>query len=150
MVVMFFPSRSERRIEPSFALRLPILVQYIWRAALSTTRPSGSFLPSSTIILRSEPSGFADKTRPPARSRKKRRPTLASTPDAGLDLVACKSVIAFPSILSVGRRCLDLAGYVDGSAVIAAAPGELVARRAPRSKTQRVAHSFLLGPQVGQ
>src|SRR5271165_1289363 len=122
MVVMFFPSRSERRIEPSFALRLPIFVQYIWRAALSTARPSGIFLPSSTIVLRSEPSGFADKTRPPARSRKKRRPILASTPDVGRDLVACKSVIAFPSNLSVGRRCLHLAGYVDGLPAIAPAP----------------------------
>src|ERR1700722_18684904 len=150
MVVMFFPSRSERRMEPSFALGLPILVQYICPATLSTTRPSGIFLPSSTIVLRSEPSGFADKTRPPATSRKKRRPTLASSPDAVLGLAACRSVIAFPSILSVGRRCLDLAGGADGSVVIAAAPGELVAHAAARSKAQRVSHSFLLGPQVGQ
>src|ERR1700722_10762150 len=64
--------------------------------ALSTTRPSGIFLPSSTMVLRSEPSGFADKTRPPATSRKKRRPIAVLPPDANLDLVACSSVMVFP------------------------------------------------------
>src|SRR6266567_3584820 len=74
IVVRFPPSRSERRIEPSFALGFPMLVQYRCPAAMSTARPSGSFLPSSTIVLRSEPSGLAVRTRPPPRSRRKRRP----------------------------------------------------------------------------
>src|SRR5713226_2437044 len=45
---------------------------------MSIANPSGSFLPSSTIVLRSEPSGFAVSTRPPAISRKKMRPVMMS------------------------------------------------------------------------
>src|SRR6266496_395365 len=45
-------------------------------AATSTTMPSGSVRPSLTIVLRSEPSGFAESTRPSLRSRKKKRPEL--------------------------------------------------------------------------
>src|SRR5258708_12800930 len=77
MVVMCFPSRSDRRIEPSLALRLPMLVQYRCLAAASTANPSGSFLPSSTMTFKSEPSGFTDITRPAPASRKKRRPDTA-------------------------------------------------------------------------
>ena len=46
MVVMFLPSRSERRIDPSFALGLPMLVQYMCPAALSTTNAVRNFRPS--------------------------------------------------------------------------------------------------------
>src|SRR6202035_4556283 len=77
MVVICFPSRSDRRIEPSLALRLPILVQYRCPAAASMANPSGSFLPSSTMTFKSEPSGFTDITRPAATSRKKQRPDAA-------------------------------------------------------------------------
>src|SRR6266545_6992478 len=45
-------------------------------AATSTTIPSGSLRPSLTIVFRSEPSGFAESTRPSLRSRKKKRPEL--------------------------------------------------------------------------
>src|SRR5580704_4112048 len=77
MVVRFKPSRFERRIEPSFTLGLPMLVQYKWPAAISMASPSGSFLPSSTSVVRPVPSGLADSTRPAARSRKNSRPTSA-------------------------------------------------------------------------
>ena len=48
MVVMFRPSRSERRMEPSFSFKFPMLVQYRWPAALSIANPSGNFLAQST------------------------------------------------------------------------------------------------------
>src|SRR5438477_3209201 len=35
--------------------------------------PSGSFRPSLTIVLRSEPSGLAERMRPPLRSKKNKR-----------------------------------------------------------------------------
>src|SRR5271154_1345242 len=43
-------------------------------AAASTTSPSGNFRPSLMRVFKSEPSGFADDTRPPPISRKKSRP----------------------------------------------------------------------------
>src|SRR5260370_36213836 len=46
----------------------------MWPPATSTTIPSGSFLPSLTMVFKSEPSGFDVRTRPTARSRKNRRP----------------------------------------------------------------------------
>src|SRR5215469_3016083 len=51
-------------------------------AATSTTRPSGNFRPSLMMVFKSEPSGFADKTRPAPRSRKNSRPDVVdlSTP----------------------------------------------------------------------
>src|SRR5271156_4463831 len=77
MVVMCFPSRSDRMMEPSLALRLPMLVQYRCPAAASMVNPSGSFLPSSRMTFQFEPSGFTDRIRPEATSRKKRRPASA-------------------------------------------------------------------------
>src|SRR6266567_6540169 len=76
IVVTLRPSRSERIIEPSFTFGLPMLVQYRCPLAASTANPSGNFLPSTTIVLRSPPSRVADTTRSPARSRKKRRPLM--------------------------------------------------------------------------
>src|SRR5277367_3479172 len=43
-------------------------------AAASTTSPSGNFRPSLMRVFKSEPSGFADNTRPPPISRKNSRP----------------------------------------------------------------------------
>src|SRR6516225_3163454 len=43
----------------------------------SIANPSGHFPASTTIVLRSEPSGLADSTRPPPRSRKKMRPEVS-------------------------------------------------------------------------
>jgi hypothetical protein len=40
-------------------------------AATSSASPSGSFLPSSITVFKSEPSGFADNIRPALRFRKK-------------------------------------------------------------------------------
>src|SRR5271170_2372604 len=77
IVVMCFPSRSDRMIEPSLALRLPMLVQYKCPAAASMANPSGSNLPSSRTTFKFEPSGFTDMIRPDATSRKKRRPASA-------------------------------------------------------------------------
>src|ERR1700738_354546 len=86
MIVIFPPSRSERSIEPFFALGLPMLVQEMWSAATTTPTPSGSFRPSLTITFRSEPSGFAENMRPPPRSRKNRRPAIRLIPDCALIL----------------------------------------------------------------
>jgi hypothetical protein len=36
--------------------------------------PSGILRPSLTMVFSSEPSGFTETTRPPLRSKKKRRP----------------------------------------------------------------------------
>src|ERR1700739_2238151 len=48
----------------------------MWPAATSTTIPSGSFRPSLTIVFKLEPSGFDVRTRPAARSKKYKRPTV--------------------------------------------------------------------------
>src|SRR5579864_7576736 len=53
-------------------------------AETSTTTPSGNFRPSSTMVFKSEPSGFAENTRPPPKSRKNNRPEV-------LDLSARRS-----------------------------------------------------------
>src|SRR5215831_8941763 len=67
-------------MEPSFFLRLPILVQYMYPAATSTTSPSGNLRPSLMTVCKSEPSGFADNTRPAPRSRKNSRPDVVDLP----------------------------------------------------------------------
>jgi hypothetical protein len=54
-----------------------MLVQYKYPAPTSTANPSGSFLPSSRMTFKSEPSEFTDNTRPAPRSKKKRRPNAA-------------------------------------------------------------------------
>src|SRR5258706_16026584 len=77
-----------------------MLVQYRCPAAMSTARPSGSFLPSSTIVLRSEPSGFSVRTRPPPRSRGKRRP--AAPPLLARGLVGEVRVPLLRRVSSVG------------------------------------------------
>src|ERR1700746_2002815 len=45
----------------------------MWPPATSTTIPSGSFRPSSTMVFKSEPSGFDVMMRPVARSIKNKR-----------------------------------------------------------------------------
>src|SRR6516165_9795441 len=45
-------------------------------AATSTTSPSGNFRPSLMMVFKSEPSGFAENTRPPPTSRKNSRPEV--------------------------------------------------------------------------
>src|SRR5271154_3177078 len=93
MVVMCFPSRSDRMIEPSLALRLPMLVQYRCPAAASMANPSVSFLPSSRMTFKFEPSGFTDMIRPDATSRKKRRPATALSrlgPSVGFETFALR------------------------------------------------------------
>src|ERR1700734_3525045 len=97
MVVRCFPSRSDRRIEPSLALRLPMFVQYRCPAAASMANPSGSFLPSSTMTFKSEPSGFTDITRPAATSRKKRRGDIAlSRADRSFGFEKLSLTLQFP------------------------------------------------------
>ena len=63
-----------------------------------------SFLPSTTIVSRSEPSGFAGRTRPPPRSRKKIRPTLASTPMRVSTWRLVNQSLLFLPFLRVARR----------------------------------------------
>ena len=75
IVFRFWPSSSARSMEPSFLMGLPILVQYMCPASTSTTTPSGIRHPV-TMIFRSEPSGFADRTLPELTSRKNKRPTV--------------------------------------------------------------------------
>src|SRR6266478_3139907 len=48
----------------------------MWPPATSITIPSGSFRPSLTMVFKSEPSGFDERTRPAARSKKYKRPTV--------------------------------------------------------------------------
>src|SRR5277367_2463538 len=60
------------------------------------TSPSGSLRPSLTITFKSEPSGFADNTRPAPRSRKKSRPEVvvffAFAPDCDDVVVLMKNI----------------------------------------------------------
>src|SRR5580704_14533942 len=76
----------------------------MWPAATSTTIPSGSFRPSLTIVFKLEPSGFAVRTRPAARSKKYKRPTVfaadftVSDLEAlgdGMDLLFLSSLLLF-------------------------------------------------------
>src|SRR5215469_9843935 len=58
-------------------------------AGMSTASPSGNFRPSLMMVFKSEPSGFADNTRPAPRSRKEGRPGVVELSAAvGLKAVA--------------------------------------------------------------
>src|SRR4029077_16268596 len=103
MLVMCRPSRSDRRMEPSFALGLPMFVQYRYPDATSATSPSGIFLPTSHMVFRSEPSGLADSTRPADASRKKRRPgsVVELSPIASVPAIATRFTDLLEDILSI-------------------------------------------------
>src|ERR1700730_10389216 len=77
--------------------------------ATSTTMPSGSFRPSLTMVFKSEPSGFEERTRPVARSIKNRRPTVFAAIFTVSDLEALDDSIrvhySFPN-LSLNDRTL--------------------------------------------
>src|ERR1700752_4193846 len=65
----------------------------MWPPATSTTMPSGSFRPSLTMVFKSEPSGFDVRTRPAARSKKNKRPTVFAANLTVLDLEALEDGI---------------------------------------------------------
>src|SRR5258705_12908636 len=67
----------------------------MWPAATSTTMPSGSFRPSLTMVFKSEPSGFDERTRPAARSKKYKRLTVFADNFAVSDLEALEDGIGF-------------------------------------------------------
>src|SRR5277367_275273 len=71
-------------------------------AAASTTSPSGNFRPSLMRVFKSEPSGFADNTRPPPISRKKSRPD-------GVDLSAPTliGIEVFALIFKISLLCFQ-------------------------------------------
>src|SRR5882724_3164145 len=82
----------------------------MWPAATSTTIPSGSFRPSLTMVFKSEPSGFDVRTRPAARSKKYKRPTVFATDFTVSDLEALEEGMKslFLSLFfSFIPRCFD-------------------------------------------
>src|SRR5260221_10193834 len=62
---------------------------------MSTTIPSGSFRPSLTMVFKSEPSEFDERTRPAARSKKYKRLTVFADNFAISDLEALEDGIGF-------------------------------------------------------
>src|SRR5258707_3352695 len=67
----------------------------MWAPATSITIPSGSFRPSLTMVFKSEPSGFDVRTRPAARSKKYKRPTVFAANFTVSDLEALEDGIGF-------------------------------------------------------
>src|SRR5271155_1377608 len=87
----------------------------MWPAATSTTMPSGSFRPSLTMVFKSEPSGFEERTRPAARSKKYKRPTVFAADFTVSDLEALEDGIGITFSFLVfslfERRCSRTASY---------------------------------------
>src|SRR5277367_429361 len=75
-------------------------------AATSRARPSGNFRPSLMMVFKSDPSGFADSTRPALRSRNKSlldvAAAVASAP-IGVDTIALIKRISSLTWLCVAR-----------------------------------------------
>src|SRR6266849_8733973 len=86
----------------------------MWPPATSTTIPSGSFRPSLTMVFKSEPSGFDVRTRPAARSKKYKRPTVFAADFTDSDLEALEDgmesfipfFVTFIYLASFRRKCL--------------------------------------------
>ena len=85
--------------------------------ATSSTRPSGNFRPSLMMVFKSEPSGFADSTRPPLRSRKK------SLPDVGAFFVSASIGVEAIALMERTSSITCLSG-LDNAPSRALAPTE--------------------------